>query len=263
MAAGMFSNPMLQRCFPYPPPPPMMSGAHMGFPGMMNPFMMPSFMPPTSMGPMMMTPHMPNGRPCVTPGCPTCQQYAMSQFMPGPDMLQQLQLLAAFSNPQANGLNMNMSSIGKHICNYNGGNGPCGKTFSSESEHLAHLKSHVAETEQQKSGNTSRNPTPPSTEKKVSSPKTSTGRFHPYMKEQSHNGNNQSNQANANQNAAMAAQMQILMQMGMMPPMSLHPMTSGATGMPFPMPGGPQFNPSAFQAMLAAQQQQQQRGALH
>lgn len=256
MAPGMFpGNPMLQRCYPYPPPNAMMPGGPMGYPAMMNPFMMQSFMPPTSMPPMMMTPHMPNGRPCVTPGCQTCAAYSMAQFMHTPDVMS-LSFLAALSNAQAaSGMNMTMANAGKNVCNYNG----CGKSFNSESDHLAHLKTHVSESEQSKSSeNTSRNQSP-RTEKKSVSPKTAANRFHPYMKDQSSNMNNTSAATTSANNAAMAAQMQaMLMTMGMMPPM---PMTStAAAGMPFPgMPGASPFNPAAFQAMMAAQQ----RGALH
>ncbi|KAE9553200.1 hypothetical protein FO519_003596 [Halicephalobus sp. NKZ332] len=255
MAPTMFpGNAMMQRCFPYPPPPPMMSGGPLGYPGMMNPFMMQPFMPPSSMPPMMMTPHMINGRPCTTVGCQTCAAYSMAQFMPTPDVMSHLSFLSALTNAQAtSNMNMATSNSGKHVCNYNGINGPCGKTFASEAEHLAHLKAHVSETEQKSSGNTSRNPSPPS-EKKISSPKTAANRFHPYMKDHTPTSNPSAAVNQANNAMMAAAQMQaMLMGMGMMPPMSMPPPTSGL-GMHFPgMPGAPQFNPAAFQAMMAAQ----------
>jgi hypothetical protein len=281
MAATMFPgvNPsMMQRCFAFPGAAgmqnPMAAAGPMGYnPNMMAQYMMPPFMPPTSMPPMMMTPHMPNGRPCVQPGCPTCAAYSMAAFMP-PDVMSQLSMLAAYSNgPAMNMAVMSSLNSGRHVCTYNGGNGPCGKTFSTESEHFAHLKSHVAEnTSEQKASSraASRNSTPD--KKTLTSPKNGTNnRFHPYMKDSrsatpNNNNNNNNNmaaaaaaQAAAN-NSAMAAQMQaILMSMGMMPPMgppNPHISTSLPSSMPMSFPGmpGPQFNPAAFQAMLAAQQ---------
>ena len=282
MAASMFPgvNPsMMQRCFPFPGaggmPNPMGPGAPMGYnPGMMPPYMMPPFMPPTSMPPMMMTPHMHNGRPCVQPGCQTCAAYSMAAFMP-PDLMAQLSMLTAYSNAQTSSMNMaamQSMNAGRHVCTYNGGNGPCGKSFTSESEHFAHLKSHVAENAEQKtassSGAASRNSTPPSEKKTLNSPKNNnSSRFHPYLKDSrsATPNNNSANQmaaaaAAANNSAAMAAQMQaILMGMGMMPPMGpgSNPLVSSAPpSMAYPqMGGGPQFNHAAFQAMLAAQQQ--------
>jgi hypothetical protein len=296
MAATMFPpgvNPnLMQRCFPFPGGAgmqnPMVSAGPMGYnPAMMPPYMMSPFMPPTSMPPMMMTPHMPNGRPCVQPGCQMCAAYSMAAFMP-PDVMSQLSMLAAYSNgPAMNMAAMQSMNSGRHVCTYNGGNGPCGKIFSSESEHFAHLKSHVAEnTSEQKtaSGAASRNSSPPTEKKNLTSPKNnSNNRFHPYMKDSrsatpnnnnSNNANNNNNMAAAqaaaaaqaqavaaNNNAAMAAQMQaILMNMGMMQQMGQvqNPMVSAATSLPsnmsFPGMSGPQFNPAAFHAMLAAQQ---------
>uniref|UniRef100_A0AC34FBT8 C2H2-type domain-containing protein n=1 Tax=Panagrolaimus sp. ES5 TaxID=591445 RepID=A0AC34FBT8_9BILA len=289
MAAAMFPgvNPnLMQRCFPFQGMPNPMAAGPMGYnPAMMPPYMMPPFMPPTSMPPMMMTPHMPNGRPCVQPGCPTCAAYSMAAFMP-PDVMSQLSMLAAYSTgPAMNMAAMQSMNSGRHVCTYNGGNGPCGKTFSSESEHFAHLKSHVAESEQRTASNSeaaSRNSSPPTEKKTLTSPKNnnnSNNRFHPYMKDSRsatpNNGNNNNNNANnmaaaqaaanaqvmAANNSAMAAQMHaILMNMGMMQHMgqAQNPLVSSSSAMPssmsFPGMPGPQFNPAAFQAMLAAQQ---------
>lgn len=296
MFPGMHPN-LMQRCFPFPGAGgmqnPMAGAGPMGYnPAMMPPYMMPPFMPQTSMAPMMMTPHMPNGRPCVQPGCPTCAAYSMAAFMP-PDMMSQLSMLAAYSNsPTMNMAAMASMNSGRHVCTYIGGNGPCGKTFSSESEHFAHLKSHVAENSSinessktsssstSNSETTSRNSTPPTEKKTLTSPKNGSNRFHPYMKDSrsaTPNNNNSNNNANMaaqahaaaqvaaiNNNAVMAAQMQaLLMNMGMMPPMgptpnhlvsSASPITSMPSAMSFPGMPGPQFNPAAFQAMLAAQQ---------
>jgi hypothetical protein len=295
MAAQMFNPNMMQRCFPFPGAAgmqnPMAGAGPMGYnPAMMAQYMMPQFMPPTSMPPMMMTPHMPNGRPCVQPGCQTCAAYSMAAFMP-PDVMSQLSMLAAYSNNPAamNIAAMSSMNSGRHVCTYSGGNGPCGKTFSTEGDHFAHLKSHVAENAaEQKAASraASRNSTPD--KKTLISPKNGTNnRFHPYMKDSrsatpnnqnnnSINNNNNNNQNNINNNMAaaaaaqaaannnaMAAQMQaILMSMGMMPPMGpTNPLVSSiATSLPstmsmsFPGMPGPQFNPAAFQAMLAAQQ---------